>query len=301
MRRGGGGREELAAQIFEVGDGGVHSGDVFIDEGSDLDFHGNSVRDEIFAECWESLEQVTLAPEEAHVRREDFVAGADEIIAVEILDIERAMRRVLNRVEKYLRAGGMGQPGGFFHVHDRAERVGGHGAGDEMGARVEQGLEIVGVERAIITHFPPANLDAAALESEPGGDVGFVVEIGDDDFAAVSQNFGEGEADDADEGCSVHAEGDFGRIACVEEHGDGFAGLLDALIHGLAFGVASAALDVVTDEMVTHGVEGDLGDLGSGAVVEKDEAVCRVQRGERIADPVDGEVGAGHGRCCCSC
>ena len=55
------------------------------------------------------------------------------------------------------------------------------------------------MQRPIFTHLPPANLNTPVLEREPGGDVGFVIEVADDNLAPVIHDLDQRQADQADE------------------------------------------------------------------------------------------------------
>ncbi len=83
---------------------------------------------------------------------------------------------------------------------------------------------------AIVSKMPPQNLRAFALQGQPDGNVGFVVEIGHDDFAAgVSpsdrQRLANGQADEAHERGGVHAKRNFVGMPRVHQQGDAGAGL----------------------------------------------------------------------------
>ena len=73
---------------------------------------------------------------------------------------------------------------------------------------------------AVVAHPPPAKAGAERREREPGGDVGLVIEVGDDDLVALAERLAHGQADQADEGGRIHAEGDLVRIARIDQGGD---------------------------------------------------------------------------------
>jgi hypothetical protein len=54
------------------------------------------------------------------------------------------------------------------------------------------------VQRAVVAPAPPDDARAGALEGEPGGHVGLVIDLADDDFRPRAQRLADGEADRAD-------------------------------------------------------------------------------------------------------
>ena len=66
---------------------------------------------------------MTLAPKKTHMRSKDLIAGADEIVAIEILHIQGTVRGVVHSIEKNLRAHGVCHPRRLFNVYDGPQRV----------------------------------------------------------------------------------------------------------------------------------------------------------------------------------
>jgi hypothetical protein len=103
----------------------------------------------------------------------------------------------------------MRKPANFLHVDDRPQSVRCQRAGNQPGARTEQGREIVGMERTVLAHFPPADLRPMFLEHQPGRDVGFMIYVGDNNLRPVTQDLRDALAHDADERSGIHAKRDF--------------------------------------------------------------------------------------------
>ena len=83
------------------------------------------------------------------MRAEEFVGRADEKIGVERADIDGAVRRVVDGVDKHERASSVGELGDFGHGIDRAYGVGGVADGDEFCFAGDFLTKIVEVERAV--------------------------------------------------------------------------------------------------------------------------------------------------------
>jgi hypothetical protein len=142
--------------------------------------------------------------------------------------------------------------GDGFDVADRAEDVGGVGAGDELRLRAQQTFESLGVEVRVLLvgRVPPDEFGAAPFgELDPAGDVGFVVEFADDDFGVWRDVVVETQAEVAEElGCRRAQDDFFGRGVDVFgycggafcENARGFTGDF----------VGGAELDVVGREIV---------------------------------------------------
>src|SRR6266567_2594462 len=137
----------------------------------------------------------------------------------------------------------------------------------------------------VFAHAPPANLHTMALQGQPRRDIGFMIHFTDYDLFALPQSVGQSQAHDPDKRRRIHAEGHFPWVAGVQESGNTFASVLDCLVHFLAPAVASTALHVALQKMVMDGIQHNLRNLGSSAIVEKNEFVSGMEGGERSADP----------------
>ncbi len=139
------------------------------------------------------------------------------------------------------------------------------------------------MQAAVCADLPPCELRAHLLEYEPGGDVCFVVEVRDNDLVARAQRLPHGQADQPDEGSSIHAERDFLGSPRIDERGDAGAGTSDGGVHCHALRVAPSPLHVVSDQVMIHRIQHDLRYLCARSVVEKDGAAGLFQCGELLA------------------
>src|SRR5271154_3306577 len=96
----------------------------------------------------------------------------------------------------------------------------------------------------VLAHLPPDNPGAFALQLQPGSDIGFVVEIGDDYLVASLEGAADREAEQAKKGGGVHAEGDLVVVPRIDKGGDAVACTCDGRVDFNALGIASAALHV---------------------------------------------------------
>ena len=200
----------------------------------------------------------------------------------------------MHAIEEHFRTRRMRDCGNASDVDDRTDRMRRHRAGDEPGALRHERLEVVDMEIAIFAHAPPFELGAGLFQRQPGGDVGVVVHVGDDDLVTpsirvIGKHLADAEADQADERGGVHAEADFGRAVGVDQERHAFARFGDRLVDGDASAIAAAALDIVPDQMVGHRVEHALRDLRAGGVVHEDEIAGLPQRRKHSADFLDRE------------
>ncbi len=82
----------------------------------------------------------------------------------------------------------MGQADYGFHGIDGADRIRGIANRDQLRAVVDFAREVGQVEGAtFFVNFSPADRDTFFFESEPRGDVGVVIETGDQDFVAGAE------------------------------------------------------------------------------------------------------------------
>jgi len=144
--------------------------------------------------------------------------------------------------------------------------------------RIEQRLEIGNIERAVLSHMPPANVCAEPLKRKPGSDVRLVIKVADHNFASRPQAFGQSQAKNANEGGSVHAEGNLVRFARVHKCRHALAGALNGGVHFDTAAVTSATLHISRNQVILYCVHRNLRHLRSGAVIEKDELLAVVQR-----------------------
>src|SRR3984885_4450305 len=91
---------ERTAYLTQIVDGRIHSRDILINKSSGLDFRRRLIRNEILAEWRQSVQRLVPSPEKSHMRREDLVARADQIVAIERLHVDRPMRAIVHGVQE---------------------------------------------------------------------------------------------------------------------------------------------------------------------------------------------------------
>ena len=159
--------------------------------------------------------------------------------------------------------------------------MGDHGAGDEARALRQERDQVLHMQAVILAHAPPGDGPAHLFQLLPSGDVGVVVEVGDDDLVALRlQGRADGQADQTHERRSVHAEGHFVGVAGVDPGGDLGPRVHDNPVHLHAFGIAAAALDVEVEQVPGHCVQHDLRRLRARRIVEVDKRRRPLQRRE---------------------
>ena len=133
-----------------------------------------------------AFEQIRLAVEHADAARPiDLVAGEDEEIATQRLDVDGPVRRGLGAVDHHMGAMFLGDADDIGERRDGAQRIGGVRHRDEPGARREQLRIFLQQEFAGVIDRRHLQHDALAVaEQLPGHDVGMMLQGGDDDFIA---------------------------------------------------------------------------------------------------------------------
>ena len=175
-------------------------------------------------------------------------------------------------------------------VDNCADRMRSHRAGDKTGVGIEQRFEIFGVQRAVGAHPPPDDLGAVGLQRQPGGDVGVVIHVGDDDFVALAEHLGDAEAHQPDEGGGIEPEGNFLRPVGIDEQADAFARLLEIAVDPLAVLVFRHALDIEIDEMIGDCVDDALRHLRAAGIFKENEIAGLADGGEHGPDLIDRKV-----------
>ena len=178
----------VAAEVGDVIHAGGDAGDAFVVERAPLPAVGDGIGERTNFVGMQALQVFALAEEHAHVRTEKFVSGADEEIAIEIGDIDEAVRAVVDGVDVGESSGGVGEANDFFDWIDGADCIRGVADGDELCAWIYFAGEVIEIEGAIFfVNFGPADGDAFFFEREPGRDVGIVIEASNQDFIAGSE------------------------------------------------------------------------------------------------------------------
>src|SRR6266853_2670717 len=108
---------------------------------------------------------------------------------------------------------------------------------------------------AIVSEMPPDNFRALTLQSEPNGDVGFVVKIGHDDFTAIFQRLTNSDADKPHKRSRIHAKGNLVRMPGIHQQRDACAGPRYRLVHLLRLFISAAPWNIAMKKMVGHGVQ----------------------------------------------
>lgn len=161
----------------------------------------------------------------------EFIPGETIEIHAPVRHVDGAVGRVGDGVDAEEGAGdGVDDRGESFDVVDGAEDVGGVSAGDEFSFGAHQIPQGVRVElRVEFVRGGPPDQAAFSVEGEldPGGDIGFVVEEGDDDFVVgsdvvvqclgkVTEQLRRGRPDYDAVGCRIDVSCN-GLLACFEQ------------------------------------------------------------------------------------
>ena len=167
-------------------------------------------------------------------------------------------------------SGVVGEADDFLYGIDGADGVGGVSGGDQLRLGIYFRGEVGHVEGAIfVVDLGPADGHSAILcHLQPRGNVGVVVEAGDDDFVSGLQLAANGAGHGVGQRGHVGAEGDFVGGA-VQEVGHGAAGFGDHGVGAAAGGVGSAGVGVVAAQVVGDGVDHALRDLRPAGAVEE--------------------------------
>jgi hypothetical protein len=299
------GGEERAAAIFRCGgwigaaadfgdvvDGGVDTGDEFLNLRAGFPSIGCVVVGGTHFVRMKFLEQLALAVERAHMRAEKFVRRANEEVGVERADVDGAVWRIVNCVDEHERAGGVRELGDFGDGIDGANGVGGVTDGDEFCFARDFFAEVVEIERAVgIVNIGLTDDDAFFFECAPGRDVGVVIESGDDNFVAGLEITSDRSRECERDRRHVLAEDDF-VFAAIEEVGHCGAGGGDHRVVAAAGFEGAASVGVGGEEIIRDGVHDLLGDLGAGGAVEESGLVAvdlEIEGWKLLADPGDVE------------
>jgi hypothetical protein len=156
------------------------------------------------------------------------------------------------------------------------------------------------VQSAIFPHLPPPDFEAPTLQIQPRGYIRLVIKIAYDDFPAIADVLGDGQAYYPDERRCIHPECYFGRLSGIQERCHTVSRALDSFVYFSALPVASSALNISRDQVMLHGVEHHLRNLCSRAIIKEDEIFCTIEGWKRFTNPRDGKFRTIHGHCCCN-
>ncbi len=123
----------------------------------------------------------------------------------------------------------------------------------------------------ILTHFPPDELRALSFKSQPGGDIGFVIHVRDNDLVARIKRPPDSKAYETDERSRIHPKSNLARIACVQQVGNALTSSRHSGVHLLALRIAPASLNIALKEMAVDCVKNDLWHLRARRIVKVDE------------------------------
>jgi hypothetical protein len=134
------------------------------------------------------------------------------------------------------------------------------------------------VKAVIFAHLPPDDPGAFALELQPGGDVGFVIQISDNNLVPSLERAADGETEQAKERRGIHSEGYLSGVARVDENSHTPSSALNDCVDLHAPRVAPAALHIAVQKVTIHCIENNLGDLGTSGIIEEDEVRFLMKR-----------------------
>ena len=203
------------------------------------------------------------------------------------------MRRVVNGVDEAPGAHGFGGCGDAGHIVDGADRVRRVADGDDLRLMVDQGKQLVDVERAVLaSKVGDTDNRTGLLQGLPGGEVGVVIEIGQHDLIAGLELPPQGAAERESQAGHVGTENGF---VCVtaEEVGSGLVGCGNDLVGALAREKRPVGVGVGVDERIADGVDNALRDLRTARSIQKDDGRTgdlKRQGGKLRADPSEVET-----------
>jgi hypothetical protein len=225
---------------------------------------------------------------DAEMRTAELVRRADQHVGVDLADVDRLVRRVVDGVYPGERARVVRELANPPGVGDRADRVGGPGERDHLGARPELVLQVIEVKRGVVVelHLPDYQV-AVVRDLQPGRDARVVVEAGDEDLVARAERAGGGPGQREVQRGHVQPEDHLAGLA-AEEPGRLALGLFEDLPDADARGVAGAQVGAGLAEGERDRVAHLVGHLRAARGVEKGETLA--QRGK--AGPDRGDVHA---------
>src|SRR5262245_8055145 len=217
------------------------------------------------------FEQAAPTPEYADVWAEKLVRRADQEIAPPGRDVDERVRRMMHGIEEDQRAGLVSESGNLRNGVARADRVGSAANRHELGLRGELALQVVEVQRAVLAvNADTLNGRPSILRSaHPGGDVGIMIELRDDDFIARHPARGERTAQGERQRRHVGAEDDLGRIVGAYERGQRILGVADGRVAFEARYEWSAVVGVAVEQIIADRIRDRTRHLAAGGTVEE--------------------------------
>jgi len=228
----------------------------------------------------------------AQMRAAEFVRRADQHIGIDLADVDRLVRRVVDGIHPGERPDRVRDLAYATGVGDGADRVGGPGEGDHLGARSELAFQIFEVQRRVVVELDvPDHEIAVVRDLQPGRHARVMVEARDEDLVAGAERTGGGPGQREVERGHVGPEDHLAGLA-AQEPGRLALGLLEDLPDPDARGVARAQVGAGLPERARYRVAYLIGDLRAARGVEERETLP--ERGEPGPDRVDVHACAEH-------
>jgi hypothetical protein len=218
-------------------------------------------------------EHLGPAAGDAEVRPAELVRRADEHVGADGADVDRLVRRVVDRVHPGERPGVVREPADAPGVGDGTDRVRRPGERHHLGARPEFALQVREVERGVVVQRDvPDHQVTVVRDLQPGGDPGVVVQAGHQDLVAGPERARGGPGQREVQRGHVGPEDHLVRLA-AEEPGRLVLGLLQDLPDPDAGGIARAQVRARLPQRARDRVAYLVGYLGAAGSVEERETL----------------------------
>ena len=119
------------------------------------------------------------------MRAEKLVGRAHQEVAIEFANINWPVRRVMDGINERESPGLARQAHYFFNVVNRSHRIRSVADGNQPGVAGDLACKIIHIERAVgFIDIHKSDGCATFLQRTPGGDIGVVIEVSDDNFVS---------------------------------------------------------------------------------------------------------------------
>ena len=228
------------------------------------------------------VERLGPPVQHADVRPEELVDRAGEEVRPDGLDVDRQVRRGVDRVDVGQRARLVRAPHELADRVDRPDRVRGPAERDELRPAVEDRVERLEVERDVVAPDPdrPDREPAVRGDAQPRPDVRLVVEPRDDELVARLHARGDRARDVHRERRHVRAELDLVRARRVEQVRERRVRLVEDRVGPLGRGERAAVVRVRGPVVVAHRLDHGVRDLRAARAVEERHRPPLVLEGE---------------------
>ncbi len=216
------------------------------------------------------------------------MTGKGEKVTAERFHVDCEMRHRLGGIDEHDGALLFGESGHCHNRMDGAKGIRDPAESEDFGALVEQGLEGVLIEHAVIIAGDDfENRTSAFAGHLPWDDVRVVFEGRDENFIARLESCAQAVGGEVDRVGAAASENQLIRIGATEVGGDRFSGSFIGCSRGAGEGVG-AAVDVGIDGFVVgaRGIEDGEWFLGGGGIVQIDQGLAvdlLVQNGKLFA------------------